>query len=54
MKAQGFSAQITQAEVEGKGTFYRVRLGTYRSMDAATSAKTELEKAGKSASIMKL
>ena len=54
VKAQGFSAQITQAAVEGKGTFYRVRLGTYRSMDAATSAKTELEKAGKSASIMKL
>ncbi len=54
VKAQGFQAQITQAEVEGKGTFYRVRLGTYRSMDAATSAKSELEKAGKSASIMKL
>ncbi len=54
VKAQGFQAQITQAEVEGKGTFYRVRMGTYRSMDAATSAKSELEKAGKSASIMKL
>ncbi|MBA3461024.1 MAG: SPOR domain-containing protein [Deltaproteobacteria bacterium] len=54
VKSQGFSAQITQAEVEGKGTFYRVRMGTYRSMDAATSAKSELEKAGKSASIMKL
>ena len=54
MKGQGFTAQITQAEVEGKGTFYRVRMGTYRSLDAATSAKSELEKAGKSASIMKL
>jgi cell division septation protein DedD len=54
VKAQGFTAQITQAEVEGKGTFYRVRTGTYRSMDAATAAKGELEKSGKSASIMKL
>lgn len=55
IKAQGFSAQITQAEVEGKGTFYRVRLGTYRSMEAANSAKAELaDKAGKSASVMKL
>lgn len=54
VKAQGFTAQITQAEVEGKGTFYRVRTGTYRSMEAATAAKGELEKSGKSASIMKL
>lgn len=54
VKAQGFTAQITQAEVEGKGTFYRVRTGTYRSMEAATAAKAELDKAGKSASIMKL
>ncbi|MBL9014806.1 MAG: SPOR domain-containing protein [Myxococcales bacterium] len=54
VKAQGFSARITQAEVEGKGTFYRVRTGTYGSMDAANEAKAELEKAGKSASVMKL
>ena len=55
VKAQGYSAQITQAEVEGKGTFYRVRMGNYRSLDAATSAKSEFEKASsKSASIMKL
>jgi cell division protein FtsN len=54
MKSQGYQAQITQAQVEGKGTFYRVRMGTYRSMDAATNAKSELEKAGKSSSIMKL
>jgi len=54
VKAQGFSARITQAEVEGKGTFYRVRTGTYGSMEAANEAKAELEKAGKSASVMKL
>ena len=55
MKEQGFQAQITQAEVEGKGTFYRVRMGTYRSLDAATTAKADFEKSSsKSASIMKL
>jgi DedD protein len=55
VKEQGYQAQITQAEVEGKGTFYRVRMGTYRSLDAATTAKTDFEKASsKSASIMKL
>ncbi len=55
MKEQGYAAQITQAEVEGRGTFYRVRMGSYRSLDAATTAKTDFEKASnKSASIMKL
>ena len=54
VKAQGFTARITQAEVDGKGTFYRVRMGTYGSMDAANEAKAQLEKAGKSASVMKL
>jgi cell division protein FtsN len=55
VKAQGFTAQIKQAEVEGKGTFYRVRMGTYTSLDAAIDARAEFEKsAKKSASIMKL
>jgi cell division septation protein DedD len=55
VKAQGYQAQITQAEVEGKGTFYRVRMGSYRSLDAATSAKSDFEKASStSASIMRL
>ena len=55
VKARGYQAQITQAQVEGKGTFYRVRMGNYRSLDAATSAKSDFEKASsKSASIMKL
>lgn len=55
VKEQGYAAQITQADVEGKGTFYRVRMGTYRSLDAATSAKEDFEKASsRSASIMKL
>lgn len=55
VKAQGYQAQITQAQVEGKGTFYRVRMGNYRSLDAAISARSDFEKASsKSASIMKL
>ena len=55
VKAQGYSARITQAEVDGKGTFYRVRMGTYSSMDAANEAKSEFEKtAKKTASVMRL
>ena len=55
LKSAGFEATLTEAEVEGKGTFYRVRYGLYHSLDAATEAKGELEKAAhKSASIMRL
>ncbi|HEY4179749.1 MAG TPA: SPOR domain-containing protein [Kofleriaceae bacterium] len=55
MKAKGFSPSITTAEVDGKGTFYRVRMGTYKSLDAATSAKSDFEKsASHNASIMKI
>jgi cell division protein FtsN len=55
VKASGYQATLTEAEISGKGTFYRVRLGTYRSLDAATEAKSDYEKSSKkSASIMKL
>ena len=55
VKASGYQATLTEAEVSGKGTFYRVRLGTYRSLDAATEAKSDYEKSSKkTASIMKL
>jgi DedD protein len=55
VKEQGYQAAITQAEVEGKGTFYRVRMGSYRSLESATTAKSDFEKASsKSASVMKL
>jgi len=55
IKAQGYSAQIKEAQVEGKGTFYRVRMGTYRSVESANSAKADFERdAKKSASVMKL
>jgi DedD protein len=55
VKAAGYQAYVTEAEVSGKGTFYRVRLGTYRSLDAANDAKADVEKAiKKSASVMRL
>ena len=55
VKSAGFQPYLTQAEVTGKGTFYRVRLGNYRSVEAANDAKAELEKAAhKSAQVMRL
>ncbi|HEX4416821.1 MAG TPA: SPOR domain-containing protein [Kofleriaceae bacterium] len=55
MKSAGFQPYLTEAEVSGKGTFYRVRLGSYRSLDAASDAKAEYEKsAKKTAQVMRL
>ena len=55
MKSAGFQAYLIEAEVGGKGTFYRVRLGSYRSLDAANDAKAEYEKAArKTAQVMRL
>jgi cell division septation protein DedD len=54
-KSAGFQAYITEAEVGSKGTFYRVRFGAYRSIDAANDAKAEYEKtAKKTAQVMRL
>lgn len=54
VKANGFGAYITEAEVDGK-TYYRVRIGNYRSLDAANGAKADVDKAmKKSATVMKL
>ncbi|CAN5354592.1 hypothetical protein BH11MYX1_BH11MYX1_23580 [soil metagenome] len=54
MKSNGFSPYLTEAEVDGK-KYYRIRLGNYRSVDAANDAKADVEKATKkSASVMKL
>jgi len=54
VKSNGFSPYITEAEIDGK-TYYRIRLGNYRSVDAANDAKADVEKATKkSASVMKL
>lgn len=55
VKAAGYQAYVTEAEVSGKGTFYRVRLGTYRSLEAANDAKADVEKSlKKTASVMRL
>jgi cell division septation protein DedD len=55
MKSAGFQPYVTEADVSGKGTFYRVRLGSYRSLEAANDAKAEFEKsAKKTAQVMRL
>jgi len=54
IKAAGYAAYITEADVSGK-TFYRVRLGNYRSLEAANDAKVDVEKTlKKTATVMKL
>lgn len=54
LKSSGYPASISTAEIDGK-TFYRVRLGTYHSLDAANDARADFEHAiKKSASVMKL
>lgn len=55
VKAAGYHAYVTEAAVSGKGTFYRVRLGRYGTMEAANEAKADVEKnLKKSASVMRL
>jgi cell division septation protein DedD len=55
VKSNGFSAQLSEADVAGKGTFYRVRLGNYKSLEAANDAKADYDKGSKKpASVMKL
>jgi len=44
MKATGYKAYLVEAEVEGKGTWFRVRYGTYDSYQAAIDAKDEFER----------
>jgi DedD protein len=54
-KSAGYQPYLVEADVSGKGTFYRVRLGSYRSLEAANDAKAEYEKAAKkTAQVMRL
>jgi DedD protein len=54
IKGAGFSAYVTEGAVDGK-QYYRVRMGSYKTMDAANEAKVQLEKqTKKSAVVMKL
>ena len=52
IRSSGYQAYLTTAEVDGKGTFYRVRVGKYGSMDAATEAKSEFEKTAKRSALV--
>ncbi|MDB4958345.1 MAG: Sporulation domain protein, partial [Myxococcales bacterium] len=51
IKSSGFQAYLTEGEVDGK-QYFRVRLGNYRSMDAANDAKSEFEKAAKKSALV--
>jgi DedD protein len=54
IKGAGYAPFITEGTVNGT-KFYRVRMGSYKSMDAANEAKSEVEKSlKKSATVMKL
>jgi DedD protein len=52
IRSSGYQAYLTSAEVDGKGTFYRVRVGKYGSMDAANDARTEFEKTAKRSALV--
>ena len=43
---QGYSSVTQAREVEGKGTYYRVRLGPYTDSRKAKTAKNKLQKLG--------
>ncbi len=52
IRSSGYQAYLTSAEVDGKGTFYRVRVGKYGTMDAANDAKSEFEKTAKRSALV--
>jgi len=51
IKSAGYQAYVTEGAVDGK-QYYRVRMGSYRSMDAANDAKAEFEKTAKKTAIV--
>jgi len=51
MKADGYAASMIKAEVDGK-QYYRVRMGTYSSADAAADAKADFEKSSKKSALV--
>jgi DedD protein len=51
IKSNGYQAYVTEGAVDGK-QYYRVRMGSYRSMDAANEAKSEFEKSAKKSAII--
>ena len=43
LKKSGYAPSVTEANVEGKGTWFRVRVGAYGSYDEAVAAKSDFE-----------
>jgi DedD protein len=43
VRTAGYHAYLVEADVDGKGTWYRVRLGAYASYDDALAAKSDFE-----------
>lgn len=44
LRARGLKPHITPAQIPDRGTWYRVRVGNYRSWDEAVAAKTKFER----------
>jgi DedD protein len=51
VKASGYQAYVTEGDVDGKQLF-RVRMGSYKSLEAANEAKSEFEKSAKKSAIV--
>ncbi|HTL33422.1 MAG TPA: SPOR domain-containing protein [Kofleriaceae bacterium] len=51
VKASGYQAYVTEGDVDGK-QFFRVRMGSYKSLEAANEAKSEFEKSAKKSAIV--
>jgi DedD protein len=51
IKNAGYTAHVTEGVVDGK-QYFRVRMGSYKSYEAAMSAKTEFEKTAKKIAIV--
>ncbi len=43
LKKSGYTPSVTEANVEGKGIWFRVRVGAYGSYDEAVAAKSDFE-----------
>jgi cell division protein FtsN len=51
MKSAGYAPYLTEGSVDGK-QYFRVRVGSYKTIEAANEARSELEKASKKSSIV--
>jgi DedD protein len=51
VKAGGYQAYVTEGDVDGK-QFFRVRMGSFKSLEAANEAKSEFEKSAKKTAIV--